>query len=72
MKCYYCGDTPESGKDFIPIDKPGTVNRRWACTCCANEIEKKNALNTLDATSLEITRLFSKDFLKGVNCENNK
>lgn len=64
MKCCRCGDSPESGKSFIPIDAPGTTNRRWCCTKCANLAERKQAKNALGKVGMEISRMIDPDFLK--------
>lgn len=64
MECYKCGDNPESGKSFIPVDESGTPNRRWVCTDCADLIQKQQARNSLGKEGIEITRIFAPDFLK--------
>lgn len=64
MACYKCGDGIESGKSFIPVDEPGTPNRRWVCTDCANLIQKQQARNTLGKEGIEVSRIFDPCFLK--------
>lgn len=64
MKCYKCGDGIESGKSFIPVDAPGTPNRRWCCTKCADLVQKQQVRNTLGKDALEISRIFDPEFLK--------
>lgn len=64
MKCCRCGDNPESGKSFIPIDAPGTPNRRWCCTKCANLVERQQAKNALGKEGMEISRMIDPDFLR--------
>lgn len=64
MQCCGCGNSPESGKSFIPIDAAGTPNRRWCCTKCANLIERQQAKNELGKEGIEISRIFDPDFLK--------
>lgn len=38
IKCVVCGDSPESRKDFLPVEPKGTADRKWACTDCLNNI----------------------------------
>lgn len=64
MKCCRCGDSPESGKSFIPIDAAGTPNRRWCCTQCANLVERKQVENTLGKVGMEISRIINPNFLR--------
>ena len=64
MACYICGDGIESGKSFIPVDAPGTPNRRWVCTDCANLIQKQQARNELGEAGLQVSRIFDPDFLR--------
>lgn len=64
MKCCRCGDSPESGKSFIPIDTAGTPNRRWCCAQCANLVERKQAENALGKAGMEISRIIDPNFLR--------
>jgi len=64
MKCCRCGDSPESGKSFIPIDAAGAPNRRWCCTQCANLVERQQAKNALGKEGMEISRMIDSKFLK--------
>lgn len=64
MKCCRCGDSPESGKSFIPIDSPGTPNRRWVCTKCANLVERQQAKNALGEEGMKISRIIAPNFLR--------
>lgn len=64
MKCCRCGDSPESGKSFIPVDASGTPNRRWVCTKCANLVERQQAKNALGKEGMEISRMIDSDFLR--------
>jgi len=64
MKCCKCGCGLESGRDFIPIEPQGTPNRKWVCTLCADLIQRQQAKNALGKEGLEISRIFSPDFLK--------
>lgn len=63
-RCYKCGCGIESGRDFLAIDAPGTQNRRWVCTKCADLVQKQTARNMLGKTGMEITRMISPGFLK--------
>lgn len=62
MKCYKCGDSPETGKSFIPVEPAGTPNRKWACTECASKEQKQQAKDDL-GESLEVARIFDPNFL---------
>lgn len=64
MKCCKCGDGIESGKNFIPIEAPGTPNRKWACEKCADLVQKQQARNVLGKEGLEVARIFSPGFLQ--------
>lgn len=64
MKCYKCGCGLESGRDFIPIEPKGTLNRKWTCTLCADLIQRQQAKKALGKEVLEVSRIFSPDFLK--------
>ena len=64
MKCCKCGISPESGRSFIPIEPAGTPNRKWACTQCADLIQRQQARNALGKEGLEISRIFDPDFLR--------
>lgn len=35
VRCIKCGRGMSQCDGFIPIDPPGTSNRRWVCTDCA-------------------------------------
>lgn len=64
MKCCRCGDSPETGKSFIPIEPAGTPNRKWSCTECANSLERQAAKNALGKDALEISRIIDPNFLR--------
>lgn len=64
MKCCKCGDGIESGKNFIPIESPGTPNRKWACEKCADLVQKQQARNVLGKEGLEVARIISPGFLQ--------
>lgn len=69
MKCYKCKDSIESGKSFIPIDAPGTRERRWACLDCAKLEDKKRAAESLGEEGLEVSRIFNSDFLQELEAQ---
>lgn len=62
MECYKCGDNPESGKSFIPVDEPGTPNRRWVCTDCADLIQKQQAKNAWGKRGLRLQEYWNQIF----------
>lgn len=64
MKCCKCGEGIESGKSFVPIEAPGTPNRKWVCTNCADLIQKQQARNALGKEGLEVSRIIDPNFLR--------
>lgn len=64
MKCCYCGDSPETGKWFIPVEPAGTKDRKWACNACATNKQVQSAVKDLGSTVLEVTRIFDETFAR--------
>lgn len=64
LECYKCGVSIESGRSFIPIEPPGTPNRKWVCEKCASIVQKQQARNALGKEALEISRIFDPNCLR--------
>ena len=48
MKCTNCNKGINEVELMLPIDAPGTENRRWMCEACMEQKEPELLKNTID------------------------